>query len=49
MMEGGPFSAKRGFQEGMEVEDDLIPIKRRCASTKTFEKVEAVDQPRREQ
>lgn len=49
MMVGGPFLAKCGFQEGMEVEDDLIPVKIRCASTKTFEKVEAVDQPRKEQ
>ena len=49
MKEGGPFSAKFGFQEGMEVEDDLLRAKKHCASTKSFETVEAVEQPRREQ
>ena len=49
MKEGGPFSAKCGFQEGMEVEDDLLPAKKHCASTKSFETVEAVEQPRRDQ
>ena len=43
MKEGGPFSAKRGFQEGMEVEDDLLPAKKHCVNTKTFEMVEAVE------
>nr|POE53094.1 hypothetical protein CFP56_66413 [Quercus suber] len=43
MKEGGPFSAKRGFQESMEVEDDLHPAKKHCANTKTFETVEAVE------
>ena len=47
--EGGQFSAKRGFQEGMEMEDDILPAKKHCANTKTFETVEAVEQPRREQ
>lgn len=45
MIEGGPFSAKRGFQEGVEVEDVLTHVKRRCAITKIFETMEAVDQP----
>ena len=43
MKEGGLFSTKRGFYEGMEVKDDLIPSKRCCAITKNFETVEAVD------
>lgn len=31
------------------MEDDLIPTKRRCASTQKFEIVEAVVQPHQEQ
>ena len=49
MKEGGLFSIKCGYQEGMKVEDDLIPTKRRCAVTKNFEMMEVVNQPRREQ
>jgi len=46
MKEGDLFSIKRGFQEGMKVEDDLIPTKRRCAISNFFEMMEVVDQPR---
>lgn len=49
MKEGGSFSTKRGFQDGLEVEDDLTHAKRRCVNTKTFETEKAIDQPRREQ
>lgn len=48
MKEGGPFSAKCGSEEGMEVEEELVPTKRLCVGEKNFETVEAVDQPHRE-
>lgn len=49
LKEGGPLSAKRGIQEGIEVEEDLVPTTRRCAIIKNFETVEVIDQPCREQ
>ena len=41
--------SKRRVQEILEDDEDVIPLKKRCASAKSHKTVEAVDQPRREQ
>lgn len=41
--------AKRGVQEYLEVLEELVPAKRRCASVKSLETVEAGVQPHRGQ
>ena len=41
--------SKRRVQEILEDDEDVVPLKKRCASAKSNETVEAVVQPHREQ
>ena len=46
---GSSLPTKRGVQENLEVSEDLVPTKRRCASVKSFKTVEVGVLPRRGQ